>query len=68
MHTTNGDELEAMLADGTLSDGMIPKAAACVRAVRSGVGQAHILDGRLAARAAARDLHPRRGRHPGEPA
>jgi acetylglutamate kinase len=47
IHATSGDELEAMLADGTLSDGMIPKAAACVRAVRSGVGQAHILDGRL---------------------
>jgi acetylglutamate kinase len=47
VHATNGDELEAMMADGTLSDGMIPKAAACVRAVRSGVGQAHILDGRL---------------------
>jgi acetylglutamate kinase len=26
---------------------MIPKAAACVRAVRAGVRQAHILDGRL---------------------
>ena len=47
VHATNGDELEAMMADGVLSDGMIPKAAACVRAVRSGVGQAHILDGRL---------------------
>jgi acetylglutamate kinase len=47
VHTTNGDELEAMVADGTLSDGMIPKAEACVRAVRSGVRQAHILDGRL---------------------
>ncbi len=47
VHTTNGEELEAMLAAGALSDGMIPKAAACVRAVRSGVGQAHILDGRL---------------------
>jgi acetylglutamate kinase len=48
IHTTNGDELEAMMADGSLADGMIPKAEACVRAVRSGVGQAHILDGRLA--------------------
>ncbi len=44
---TNGDELEAMMAEGILSDGMIPKAQACVRAMRSGVGQAHILDGRL---------------------
>jgi acetylglutamate kinase len=44
---TDGNELEAMMADGTLTDGMIPKAAACVRAVRTGVRQAHILDGRL---------------------
>lgn len=47
VHTTSSDELEAMMADGVLRDGMIPKAAACVRAVRSGVRQAHILDGRL---------------------
>jgi acetylglutamate kinase len=47
IHATNGDELEAMMADGALSDGMIPKAQACMRAVRSGVGQVHILDGRL---------------------
>jgi acetylglutamate kinase len=30
-----------------LSDGMIPKMAACLTAVRSGVPQAHVLDGRL---------------------
>jgi acetylglutamate kinase len=47
VHVTDGDELEAMMADGTLTEGMIPKAAACVRAVRAGVRQAHILDGRL---------------------
>jgi len=47
VHTTSSDELEAMMAEGILADGMIPKASACVRAVRSGVGQAHILDGRL---------------------
>jgi acetylglutamate kinase len=44
---TTGDELEAMIAEGVISGGMIPKVAACVRAVRSGVAQAHILDGRL---------------------
>jgi acetylglutamate kinase len=31
----------------TLSDGMIPKMAACLTAVRGGVPQAHVLDGRL---------------------
>jgi acetylglutamate kinase len=29
-----------------LSDGMIPKMAACLSAVRGGVPQAHVLDGR----------------------
>jgi acetylglutamate kinase len=37
-------ELEAMLP--TMSEGMIPKMEACLRAVRGGVGAAHVLDGR----------------------
>jgi acetylglutamate kinase len=43
----SGDELEAMLTGDTLSEGMIPKVRSCLRAVRGGVGQAHILDGRV---------------------
>ena len=39
------DDLETMLSDGTVSDGMIPKVRSCVHAVRNGVGQGHILDG-----------------------
>jgi acetylglutamate kinase len=39
------DELAAMLPG--LSDGMIPKMEACLTAVRGGVPQAHVLDGRL---------------------
>lgn len=38
-------ELAAMLPG--LSDGMIPKMEACLSAVRGGVPQAHVLDGRL---------------------
>ncbi|HEX9034614.1 MAG TPA: acetylglutamate kinase [Streptosporangiaceae bacterium] len=38
-------ELAAMLP--ALSDGMIPKMEACLTAVRGGVPQAHVLDGRL---------------------
>ena len=38
-------ELEALLPG--LSAGMIPKMAACLDAVRGGVPQAHVLDGRL---------------------
>ena len=38
-------ELAAMLPG--LSGGMIPKMEACLTAVRGGVPQAHVLDGRL---------------------
>lgn len=44
---TDDAELEALLAAGAFTDGMIPKIASCVRAVRSGVERAHILDGRI---------------------
>jgi acetylglutamate kinase len=39
--------LQAMVDDGTLSGGMLPKIAACIQAVTNGVGSAHLLDGRL---------------------
>jgi acetylglutamate kinase len=45
---TTADELDALVTDGTIAGGMIPKVTACIRAVRSGVGRAHILDGRIA--------------------
>jgi acetylglutamate kinase len=40
------DELEPMLP--TLESGMAPKMEACLRAVRGGVPQAHVIDGRIA--------------------
>ena len=40
------DELQGLLDDGSLTDGMIPKIESCVHAIRSGVAKAHILDGR----------------------
>ncbi len=45
--TLSVDELEGMMSDGSLGEGMIPKVASCVAAVRAGVGRAHILDGRV---------------------
>ena len=45
--SATAEELEKLLADGTLTGGMIPKIASCVRAVRGGVAHAHILDGRV---------------------
>jgi acetylglutamate kinase len=39
--------LDGLVADGTVSGGMIPKVTACLHAVRAGAGSAHVLDGRL---------------------
>ena len=44
---TSPDELDALMSDGTIAGGMIPKVESCVRAVRGGVRRAHILDGRI---------------------
>ncbi len=43
----SASELQALVDDGTLTGGMIPKVAACLHAVANGVGSAHLLDGRL---------------------
>lgn len=40
------EKAEAMIADGTISGGMIPKVETCLDAVRGGVAAAIILDGR----------------------
>ena len=40
-------EVEAMVASGAVSGGMIPKVRACVDAVLQGAGSAHMLDGRM---------------------
>ncbi|MCS5677178.1 MAG: hypothetical protein NZ600_06565, partial [Acidimicrobiales bacterium] len=39
--------LEDLIADGTVSGGMIPKAQACIDAVAGGVASAHMVDGRV---------------------
>jgi acetylglutamate kinase len=46
IHRATADELDALVASGAASGGMIPKVEACARAVRNGVRRAHILDGR----------------------
>lgn len=45
---TDADELDSLVGDGTIAGGMIPKVASCTHAVRNGVRNAHILDGRIA--------------------
>jgi acetylglutamate kinase len=39
--------LEALLGDGSVSAGMIPKLRSCLAALKAGVRRAHIVDGRL---------------------
>jgi acetylglutamate kinase len=39
--------LEALVAGGAVSEGMIPKVESCIAALRNGVRRAHVLDGRL---------------------
>jgi len=41
------DRARALIADGTVSGGMIPKLETCLAALEAGVGAAHVLDGRL---------------------
>ncbi len=40
-------QLKALIADGTVAGGMIPKVQACIDAVESGANSAHMLDGRV---------------------
>ncbi len=47
VRTTTATELEHLLASGRLSEGMVPKVASCIHALRNGVRQAHLLDGRI---------------------
>jgi acetylglutamate kinase len=43
---TVGD-LEAAVADGTITGGMVPKVESCIEAVKAGAATAHMLDGRV---------------------
>jgi acetylglutamate kinase len=48
IHRISAAELAALVDDGTIAGGMIPKVRSCLDALAGGVTQAHILDGRLA--------------------
>ncbi|MCX7817295.1 MAG: acetylglutamate kinase [Syntrophales bacterium] len=47
IHTMNNEQALRLIEDGTISGGMFPKIKSCLKALRSGVGKAHIIDGRL---------------------
>jgi acetylglutamate kinase len=40
-------DIEALIADGTLSEGMLPKTRCATDALKGGVGSVHIIDGRI---------------------
>lgn len=42
------DEVNALIEDGTISGGMLPKVQCCMAGVEAGVNNVHILDGRIA--------------------
>jgi acetylglutamate kinase len=41
------DHAQRLIADGTIGEGMIPKVECCLEALRNGVKQTHIVDGRV---------------------
>ncbi len=45
--TLRKGEMDALLKDGTIAGGMVPKVMACLNAILNGVGKTHIVDGRV---------------------
>ncbi len=43
--TLTQPEVEALIAEGTISKGMLPKVGACLRAMQGGVHKSHIING-----------------------
>jgi acetylglutamate kinase len=41
------EQVDALIEDGTISGGMLPKIGCALDAVKSGVASAHIVDGRI---------------------
>ncbi len=47
LRRVTADELDDLVASGAATAGMVPKVESCARAIRGGVGRAHVLDGRV---------------------
>jgi acetylglutamate kinase len=45
--TVRKKDVKKLIDNGTVSGGMLPKVQACVKAIESGVGKTHIIDGRI---------------------
>ena len=46
IETIKTDEIDKLIADGTLSGGMLPTLASCVSALNAGINKVHMIDGR----------------------
>ena len=57
------NDARKLIADGTISGGMIPKVETCITALEQGVEGVVILDGQVRACGAARIVHRSRRRH-----
>lgn len=47
IHSLTDNEARALIADGTIESGMIPKVEACLETIDRGVRKVHIIDGRI---------------------
>jgi len=47
LDTLPADVAQELIVDGTIAAGMIPKVECCIEALRGGVKQAHVIDGRV---------------------
>ena len=47
MPVLSHQEIDAMIADGKIVGGMIPKVRGCFQAIVAGVNKVHIIDGRV---------------------
>ena len=48
LSTLHLNDVATLMADGTISGGMLPKIESCVDAIRAGVRKVHLVDGRMA--------------------
>jgi acetylglutamate kinase len=46
IRTLVSDDVPALVAEGVISGGMIPKVECCIEALRAGVAKTHVIDGR----------------------
>ena len=47
IRSLNAEEARALIREGAIESGMIPKVEACLDTLQKGVGKIHIIDGRL---------------------